>query len=150
MTMKRKVGAFAAVATILLVLVPGVRAQIHRYWTPGSVWTVSGIRITAGMDQAYLQYLDGPFKKIQDAAVKGGVMKSYKILRTIDDDASGFNLLILREYPSLAAMEANEEKEDAIARQIAGDDQVQMAGYENRSKVREMMWIKTARELVLK
>ena len=106
--------------------------------------------MTAGMDQAYLQYLDGPFKKMQDASVKGGVMKSYKILRTIDDDAGGFNLLILREYPSLAAMEANEEKEDAITRQIAGDDQTMMAGYENRSKIRELLWSKTTRELVLK
>ena len=89
-------------------------------------------------------------EEIQDAAVKGGVMKSYKILRTIDDDAGGFNLLILREYASLAAMEANEEKEDAITRQVGGDDQVLMKGYEDRSKVRELLWSKTARELVLK
>jgi len=62
------------------------------------------------MDPAYLQYLAGQFKKDEDAQVKAGYEKSYRILRTLDDDSSSWNLLILREYPSLAALEANEEK----------------------------------------
>jgi hypothetical protein len=37
-------------------------------------------------DQNYLAYLDGTFKKLQDAQVKAGIIKSYKVLRTLDDD----------------------------------------------------------------
>jgi hypothetical protein len=70
-------------------------------------------------------------------------------LRTLDDGAD-WNLLILREYPNLAALEANEEKADALARQTEGDEQVQMKGYEDRSKIREVVWVKTAREYLLK
>ena len=76
-------------------------------------------------------------------------MKSYKILRTLDDDAS-WNLLILREYKSLAAMEADTEKADALALQTSGNDDVQMKGYEDRSKIREVLATKNARELMLK
>jgi hypothetical protein len=54
------------------------------------------------------------------------------------------------EYPSLAAIEANAEKADAIAQQTSGDDQVQMKGYDDRSKYREVVWNKTLREVVLK
>ena len=132
-----------------LVLAITATAQVYKYYSPGSVWTVTTIRIKSGMDQAYLSYLDGEFKKESDAQIKAGYMKSYKILRTLDDDAS-WNLLILREYKSLAAMEADTEKADALALQTSGNDDVQMKGYEDRSKIREVLATKNARELMLK
>ena len=134
---------------VLLSLAVTASAQVFRYYTNGSIWTVTMVKIKPGMDPAYLQHLDGPFKKEHDAQVKAGYMKSYKILRTLDDDAS-WNLLILREYKSLTDLEANEEKADALARQVTGDDQVQMKGYDDRSKIREVLGTKTARELLLK
>ena len=107
------------------------------------------IRIAPGMDQMYMQYLDGSFKKSEDAQVKAGFQKSYKILRTLDDGGA-WNLLILREYASLAAIEANQEKSDALLQQSEGTDQVQMQGYQDRSKYREVVGTKYAREVVLK
>lgn len=124
-------------------------AQIHKYYTPGTVWTVTMIRVAPGMDQMYMQYLDGQFKKSEDAQVKAGFEKSYKILRTLDDGGE-WNLMILREYPSLAEMEGNTEKADALAMQVEGGDQVQMQGYQDRSKYREVVGTKHAREVILK
>ena len=132
-----------------LMLAITATAQVYKYYSPGSVWTVTTIRIKSGMDQSYLSYLDSEFKKESDAQIKAGYMKSYKILRTLDDDAS-WNLLILREYKSLAAMEADAEKADALALQTSGNDDVQMKGYEDRSKIREVLATKNARELMLK
>jgi hypothetical protein len=77
-------------------------------------------------------------------------MKSYKILKTLDDDAGSWNMIILREYASLTDLEKNEEKADAKSREIAGNDQQQMKGYEDRSRIREVLSIKTVRELRLK
>ena len=99
----------AVVLAMVLLAIPLV-GQIYRYYRPGTIWTVTTIRIHSGMDPAYLQYLDGAFKKDSDAAVKAKYMKSYKILRSIDDDQSSWNMLILREYDSLASLEANEEE----------------------------------------
>ena len=137
---------------IALLAACSVSAQVYRYYRPGTVWTVTAVRMQAGMDQVYMQYLDGQFKKNEDAQVKAGYEKSYKLLRTMDDEFGGnsWNLLILREYPSLAALEANTEKSDALAQQTGGDDQVQIKGYEDRAKYRQLIWTKTARELVLK
>jgi hypothetical protein len=126
-----------------------VIAQVHKYFTPGTIWTVTMIQMTSGMDQKYLQYLDTTFKKSEDAQVKAGFEKSYKILRTLDDSGT-WNLLILREYASLAAVEANEEKADALNQQSDGTDDAQMQGYDDRSKYRAVVGTKYARELMLK
>src|SRR5262245_40442784 len=104
-TLKR--GLLSAILAALIV-VPAA-GQVHKYFSPGTVWTVTMIKMAPGMDQMYMQYLDTGFKKAEDAQVKAGLEKSYKILRTMDDGGA-WNLLILREYASLAAIEANEEK----------------------------------------
>jgi hypothetical protein len=135
--------------TLAGALATPVIAQVHKYFTPGTVWTVTTIRIARGMDQMYMEYLDGPFKKSEDAQVKAGFEKSYKILRTMDDSGT-WNLLILREYESLASLEANVEKADVLLQQTDGADQVQMQGYQDRSKYREVVETKYAREVVLK
>jgi hypothetical protein len=123
--------------------------QVHKFFTPGTVWTVTMIKMASGMDQAYLEYLDGQFKKGEEAQIKAGFQKSYKILRTMDDGGA-WNLLILREYTSFASIEANVEKADAVLQHTDGTDQAQMKGYEDRSKYREVIGTKYARELMLK
>ena len=137
------IGGLAAIGAV------PVMGQVHKYFTPGTVWTVTMIQMTSGMDQKYLHYLDTSFKKSEDAQVRGGLMKSYKILRTLDDSGT-WNLLILREYASLTAMEANVEKADALQQQLDGTDQAQMQGYEDRSKYRVVVGTKYTRELILK
>ncbi len=137
------------VGTLVAGIVTPAMGQVYKYFRPGTVWTVTTIRIVRGMDQMYMEYLDGQFKKGEDAQVKAGFQKSYKILRTLDDGGE-WNLLILREYESLAAVEANVEKADALLQQVEGTDQAQMQGYQDRSKYREVVGTKYAREVILK
>ena len=137
------------VAMLAAAVATPVIGQVYKYFTPGTVWTITMIRIAPGMDQMYMQYLDGQFKKSEDGKVKAGFQKSYKILRTMDDGGA-WNLLILREYASLAAFEANVEKADALLQQTDGSDQVQMQGYQDRAKYREVVGTKFAREVILR
>jgi hypothetical protein len=140
----------SSLVSVLLLLAVSVYGQVHKYYSPGSVWGVTTIRIHPGMDQAYLEYLDTQLKKESDISIKNGFMKSYKILRGQDDD-SGWNMLILREYDSFASLEKNEEKADEVLRQATGiDDQKGMQGYIDRSKIRDVMGTKFMRELILK
>ena len=99
----------SAFAMVLLLLAVSVYGQVHKYYTPGSVWGVTMIRIHPGMDPKYLEYLDTQLKKDSDISIKGGFMKSYKILRSQDDGAD-WNMLIMREYESYGSLEKNEEK----------------------------------------
>jgi hypothetical protein len=148
--MKSMTAKLAVALATLLLAIPAI-AQIYRYYSPGTIWTVTTIRIQSGMDPAYFQFLDGDFKKESDALVNAGYMKSYKVLRTLDDDQSSWNMLILREYKSLAEMEADEEKSDKLSSDVMHeDDQKQMQGDQDRLKVREVLSTRTARELNLK
>jgi hypothetical protein len=137
------IGVLAAVGAVPVI------AQVHKFFSPGTVWTVTMIKIAPGMDQSYMEYLDSQFKKGEDAQIKAGFEKSYKILRTLDDGGA-WNLLILREYPSLASIETNAEKADAVTQETEGNDQTQMQGYQDRAKYRELVGTKYARELLLK
>ena len=140
----------ASLVTVLLLLAVSVYGQVHKYFTPGTVWGVSMIRIHSGMDQAYLEYLDTQLKKESEISIKNGFMKSYKILRGQDDDSS-WNMLILREYDSFASLEKNQEKADEVLRQATGiDDQKGMEGYMDRSKIRDVVGTKFMREVILK
>jgi hypothetical protein len=140
----------SALAAVLLVLAVSAYGQVHKYFTPGTVWGVTMIKVHPGMDQAYLEYLDSQLKKESEISIKNGFMKSYKILRAQDDD-NGWNMLILREYDSFASLEKNEEKADEVLRQATGiDDQKGMQGYTDRSKIRDVQGTKFMRELVLR
>ena len=137
------IGVIAAMGAVPVI------GQVHKFFSPGTVWTVTMIKMASGMDQSYLQYLSGQFKKAEEAQIKAGFEKSYKILRTMDDGGA-WNLLILREYTSLASIEANQDKADALSQQTDGNDQAQMQGYQDRSKYREVVGTEYAREVVLK
>ncbi len=148
--MQRKHKLIFSTLIAVLLLAVSVYGQVHKYFTPGTVWGVTMIRIHSGMDQAYLEYLDTQLKKESEISIKNGFMKSYKILRAQDDD-SGWNMLILREYDSYASLEKNEDKADEVLRQTTGiDDQKAMQGYIDRSKIREVQGTKFMREIVLK
>ena len=139
-----------AFVAVLLLLAVSVYGQIHKYYTPGTVWEVTMIRMHPGMGQQYLEYLDTQLKKESEISIKNGFMKSYKILRAQDDD-SGWNMLILREYDSFASLEKNEEKADAVVQRATGiDDQKGMQGYVERSRYRDVVGTKYMRELILK
>ena len=140
----------ATLFAVLVMLAASVYGQVHKYFTPGSVWGVTTIRIHPGMDQAYLEYLDTQLKKESEISIKNGFMKSYKILRSQGDEGN-WNMLILREYDSFASLEKNEEKADEVLRQATGiDDQKGMQGYTDRSKIRDVVATKYMRELILK
>ncbi|MEP6570254.1 MAG: hypothetical protein ABJC10_10805 [Acidobacteriota bacterium] len=140
----------SAFAMVLLLLAVSVYGQVHKYYTTGSVWGVTMIRIHPGMDPKYLEYLDTQLKKESDISIKGGFMKSYKILRS-QDDGGDWNMLIMREYESYSSLEKNEEKADEALRQATGvDDQKGMQGYMDRSTVRDVVGTKFMRELNLR
>ena len=61
------------IGALAVVLAAPVFAQVHKYFTPGSVWTVTMIQITPGMDQMYMQYLDWPVQDVRRGAGQGGV-----------------------------------------------------------------------------
>lgn len=145
---KKRITAIA-IAVLALALGISVYAQVNRPYHSGSVWNISFIRIKPGMDAAYLNYLSGQWKAEQEALKKDGQILSYKVLSVEGHNAGEFNLMLMTEYKNLATMEANEDKADALAQKVVGDDQKQMQGYKDRLEIREIIGDRLAREIVL-
>jgi hypothetical protein len=136
---------------VLLVLIVGISvfAQVNRPFHNGSVWNIAFIRMKPGMETAYLNYLAGSWKANQEASKKEGIILSYKVI-TVEGHAPGeWNVMLMTEYKNLAAMEANEDKADALTQKVVGDDEKQRQGYRDRLEIREVMGNRLAREIVL-
>jgi hypothetical protein len=57
--------------------------------------------------------------------------------------------MLMSEYKDLATMEANEDKADNLVQTVSGNDEKQMQGYRDRLQIREVLDIRTAREITL-
>lgn len=139
----------AALAASLLLLAAGVYAQVSRPYRNGSVWDVAFIRMKPGMESAYLDYIATDWKRNQEELKKAGLIVSYKVLTTEPHNPQDFNIMLMTEYKDLATLEANQDKADALAQRVIGDDAKQMQGYRERLEIREVLGVRQAREIVL-
>jgi hypothetical protein len=137
------------VAILVLIVAASVFAQVNRPYRNGTVWGISFIRIKPGMDTAYMNYLAGAWKTEQEAQKKEGLILSYKVISVEGHTPGEFNLMLMSEYKDLATMEAGEDKADALAQKVTGNDEKQMQGYRDRSEIREVMGTRLGREIVL-
>ena len=140
------IGSFAAV---LLIAAISVYAQVNRPYHDGTVWSINFIRIKPGMDTAYMNYLAGSWKAEQEAQKKDGNILSYKVISVEGHTPTEFNLMLMTEYKSLAAMEANQDKAEAVAQKVVGNDETQMKGYNERLAIREIIGDRLGREVIL-
>jgi hypothetical protein len=147
--MKKKNMLIGSLLLALLVVGVSVYAQVNRPYHNGSVWDVAFIRMKPGMETAYLNYVAGQWKAEQEAQKKDGNVLSYKVLSVEGHNPGEFNLMLMTEYKNLATMEANEDKADAVAQRVIGDDEKQRQGYKDRLEIREVMGNRLAREIIL-
>jgi hypothetical protein len=126
-----------------------VAAQVSRPYRNGSVWSVAYIQMKPGMETAYLNYIATDWKRNQEALKKDGQIISYKVMTTETHGRDDWNIMLMTEYKDLATREANEAKADNLAQTVIGNDERQMQGYRDRLQIREVLEVRTAREIVL-
>ena len=140
------------ISTLMVLLITAsvvVMAQVNRPFRNGSVWNISFIRMKPGMDTAYLNYVASEWKREQEALKKDGQSLSYKVITTEAHGSNDWNIMLMTEYKDLATLEANEAKADNLAQTVVGNDEKQMQGYRDRLQIREVLDVRTAREIVL-
>jgi hypothetical protein len=147
--MKLRHTTLGAIVIALLIVGISVFAQVNRPYHNGTVWNIAFIRMKPGMETAYLNYLAGQWKANQEAAKKEGLILSYKVLEVEGHTPGEWNLMLMTQFKDLATMEANEDKGDALAQKMIGNDEKQMQGYKDRSEIREVMGGRLAREVIL-
>ena len=120
-----------------------------RPYHDGSVWSIAFIKVKPGMNTAYLDYLAADWKKEQEAMKAAGIILSYKVIGVEAHTPAEWNLMLMTEYKSLAAMEASADKADALGQKLFGSDQKMMQGYRDRLEIREVLGDRLGREIIL-
>jgi hypothetical protein len=119
-------------------------------YTEGAVWQITMVKTKAGMGDDYLKALAKIFKSTNDEAKKQGIITDYKIL--IGDAATqqDYDMLLMIQYPNMAALDGLRDKLDPIAGKLIGSDDQQRQMAVKRLEIREIMGGKTMREITLK
>jgi hypothetical protein len=119
-------------------------------YTEGPVWTLTMVKTKTGLSDEYLKQITGTVKPVYDEEKKQKIILDYKIL---EGDAMGpqdFNLLILVEYPNMAALDGLRDKMDPIVEKVMGSEEQRRDTAVKRLDIREILGTKTMREITLK
>jgi hypothetical protein len=119
-------------------------------YTEGAVWQITMVKTKPGMGDDYLKALAKIFKTTNDEAKKQGIITDYKIL--IGDAATqqDYDMLLMIQYPNMAALDGLRDKTDPIGAKMIGNDDQQRQLAVKRLEIREIMGDKTMREITLK
>jgi len=119
-------------------------------YTEGAVWQITMVKTKPGMSDDYLKSLAKTFKAANDEAKKQGIITDYKILSGDAATTQDFDLLLMVEYPNMAAMDGLREKTESIVDKIVGTEDQQRQIAVKRVEIRDIMGDKLMREITLK
>jgi hypothetical protein len=119
-------------------------------YTEGGVWQITMVRTKPGMSDDYLKALARIFKTTNDEAKKQGIITDYKILTGDAATPGDYDILLMIQYPNMAALDGLRDKTDPIAAKTIGSEDQQRQLAVKRLEIREIMGDKTMREITLK
>jgi hypothetical protein len=119
-------------------------------YNEGPVWTLTMIKTKTGLADEYIKQITGTVKPVYDAEKKEKVILDYKILNGEASDPHDFNILILVEYPNMAAFDNLREKMDPVIAKVMGSEEQRKEMAVKRLDIREILGTKTMREITLK
>ena len=127
-----------------------VYAQDAKPYTEGPVWSITLIRVKPGMSDAYLREVIPLRKKVNEEAMKQGLLVSSHVLSGPSSGRDDFDVMILDEYKNWAAFDGISAKYEAIENKIVGSEEKQVQLMTKRTDVREILGSKNMQELLIR
>jgi|SRR5205807_1544853 len=119
-------------------------------YTEGGVWQITMVKTRPGMSDDYLKALAKIFKSTNDEAKRQGIITDYKILAGDAATQQDYDILLMVEYPNMAALDGLRDKTDPIGAKMVGTEDQQRQLAVKRLEIRDIMGDKTMREITLK
>ena len=119
-------------------------------YTEGSVWYITMIRVKPGMLDVYMRDVLPLRKKINEEAMKQGLILSDRVFSGPSSGRDDFDVMFLTEYKNWAAFDGISAKYDAIERKIIGSEEKAVQLMTKRTEVREIIGEKPMQELIIK
>jgi len=146
--------ALRRLATLVLLgvlsLVSAIAYGQDKPYKEGSVWFITMVRVKPGMHDVYMNDILPLRKKINEEAMKQGLILSDRVLSGSASGRDDFDVLFLTEYKNWAAFDGISAKYDAIESKIIGSQEKQVQLMTKRAEVREILGEKAMQELIIK
>jgi hypothetical protein len=116
----------------------------------GSTWVLTFIKTKATSTDEYLRSIASSLKPFYEEQKKQQLILDYKILTGEASADRDFNVILMVEYPNMAALDSAREKSEAMIDKIIGPTEKRREAAIKRSDTREILASKTMREIRLK
>lgn len=140
----------AAILLGVLTFFMGIAYGDDKPYTEGSVWTLSMIRVKAGMTDVHFRDVLPLRKKMNEEAKKQGLLLSSHVLSGTSSGRDDFDVPFLDEYKNWAAFDGIDAKYDVIMQKVIGSEDKQVQLMTKRTEVREILGDKAMQELLIK
>jgi len=119
-------------------------------YVEGSVWVLTFIKTKSGLTDDYFKSITASLKPLYEEEKKQRLILDYKILSGEAVGERDFNIILLVEYPNMAALEASHERAEPIIDKIIGPTEKRRDLATKRLDTRDILATKTMREIWLK
>ena len=119
-------------------------------YTEGAVWVLTMIKTKAGLSDDYLKSISQTVKPVYEEEKKQKIILNYKILNGDATTPQDFSILIMVQYPNMAALDSLRDKTDPILEKVMGSEAQRRDLAVKRLDIREILGTKTMREITLK
>ena len=108
------------------------------------------VRTKTGLDDDYLKQISASVKPAFEEAKRQKIVLDYKILQGNAMGRDDYNIVIMVQYPNMAALDGLRDKMDPILEKVMGSEDQRRATAVKRLDIREILGVKTMREITLK
>ena len=119
-------------------------------YNEGHVWTLTMIKTKTGLDDDYLRQITNTVKPVYAEEKKQNIIVDYKILMGDAHGRDEANIIIMVEYPNMAALDGLRAKTDPVVEKIMGNEDQRREMAVKRLDIREILGVRTMREITLK
>ena len=126
-----------------------VQAQDKSY-KEGTVFEIGFIKVGPNMTVDYLNSLKGSWDATHKEAQKQGLILSYKILSGAAANPEDWDIMLITEYKSMAAMDESDSKWEEISKKIVGGEDAMKKLNESRVSMRTIYGGKVLKEVIYK
>jgi len=119
-------------------------------YVEGSIWVLTFVKTKPGMTADYFNSISASLKPVYEEEKRKKMILNYKILNADSPDDRDFNVIIMVEYPNVAAVEGSRDRIEPIIDKIIGPATSRRELATKRQDVRDILATKRMREIWLK
>lgn len=142
---------YASLLCLLLAVAAAPAIAQEKPYADGPVIVVNAIKIVDGQFENYMAYLNGTWRKVQEASKEAGLVTEYHVYSATAHNPNEADLYLVTTYPNMAAFDGIDEKMDPIMAQVTKLNYKQAdEASGKRTVMRTLLGQELLRELVFK